>query len=126
MTRDKKSDDAFVINKSLQKVAEGSSIVFIGYLVSLLPAFIARLIIVRYWTESDYGVFSLAVVVLAICGIISTLGLTQGVSRSIAYARGKKEYTKIQEFLSASLWFSTLASILVGIVLFLFSEMISK
>jgi len=125
MIAKKGSDDAFVMNKSLQKVAKGSSIVFIGLLLGLLPAFIARLIIVRYWTESDYGVFSLAVVVLTICLIISTLGLTQGVSRNIAYARGKKEYTKIQEFISASIWFSTLASILVGIVLFLFSEMIS-
>jgi len=125
MTTDKKSNEGFVINESLQKVAKGSSIVFAALLLSLLPAFISRLIMVRYWTESEYGVFSLALVVLSICIVISTLGLPQGVSRSIAYARGKKEYTKIQEFLSASIWFSALASILVGIVLFLFSEMIS-
>ena len=117
MTTDKKLDDGFAINKSLQKVAKGSSIIFIGFLLGLLPAFVARLIIVRYWTESDYGVFSLALAILTICMVISNLGLNQGVSRSIAYSRGKKEYTKISDFISSSLWFSTLAGILVGLVL---------
>ena len=96
MTTDKKSDDGFATNESLQKIAKGSSIAFVGLLLSLLPAFIGRLIIVRYWTESDYGVFSLSLAVLTICVAISTLGLNQGVSRSIAYARGKKEYKKYQ------------------------------
>jgi len=126
MTTDKKSDDGFVINESLQKVAKGSSIVFIGLLVSLLPAFISRLIMVRYWTESDYGVFSLSFAILTICVTISTLGLIQGVSRSIAYARGKKEYKKIPNFISVSIWLSTLASIIVGSILFLFSDVIAE
>ena len=126
MTGDKKSDNTFVMNKSLQRMAKGSSIVLIGYLISLFPAFIARLAIVRYWTESDYGVFSLALAVLFICAIVSTLGLNQGISRNIAYASGKKEYKKISDFISASLWFSTFASILVGLLLFLFSEAISE
>jgi len=126
MTTDKKSDDGFAINESLQKVAKGSSIAFIGLLLGLLPAFIGRLIMVRYWTESDYGVFSLSLAILIICMSIGTLGLTQGVSRSIAYARGKKEYKKIPNFISASIWFSALASITVGSILFLLSEVIAE
>ena len=126
MTTDKKSDDGSVINESLQKVAKGSSIAFIGFLLGLLPAFIGRLIMVRYWTESDYGIFSLSIAILFICMSISTLGLTQGVSRNIAYARGKKEYKKIPNFISASIWLSTLASIIVGSILFLFSDIIAE
>lgn len=126
MVTDKKSDTGFVINESLQKVAKGSSIIFIGSIVSLLPAFIGRIIITRVWTRSDYGLFSLALAVLTICTVISTLGLIQGVSRNIAYVRGKKEYAKITDIISASIFVSFIASIIVGIVLFLSSEMISE
>ena len=125
MATDKKQDTSFIISESLQKVAKGSSIVFIGSLLSLLPAFLGRIIITRYWTKSDYGLYSLALAILTICAVISTLGLIQGVSRNIAYARGKKDYSKISSLISASIWFSFLVSIFVGIVLFLSSETIS-
>jgi O-antigen/teichoic acid export membrane protein len=114
------------INESLQKIAEGSSITFMGLILSLLPLLIIRLIIVRKWTESDYGVFSLAFSILTICCTISTLGLQQGLIRNIAYARGREEYEKIPVYISASIWFSLMASTIIGLLLFLFSENISK
>ena len=125
MATEKKEDTGFVISESLQKVAKGSSIVFIGSMFSLIPLFLARIIITRVWTKSDYGLYSLALAILSISMIISTLGLIQGVSRNIAYARGKKEYEKISSLISASIWFSLIAGVLIGSFLFLFSEQIS-
>ena len=128
MAIDKKSGsgDTYVINKSLQKVAKGAGIVFIGLLVSLFFGLIGRLLIARYWTQSDYGVFSLAIAVLSMCMVISTLGLRQGASRSIAYSVGKAKYKGLPGIISASIWFSIIASILLGSILFLLSESIAE
>ncbi len=125
MTVDLKSDNNQTPNHSLQKVAKGASLVFIGSLIAWFFAFISRLIIARYWTESDYGIFSIAYSILSICTIISTLGLKQGVIRNIAYSRGKKDYKKILGLISSSIYFSVIMSLLVGLVLFIFSEIIA-
>ena len=52
MATEKKEETGFVISESLQKVAKGSSIIFIGSMLSLIPLFLARIIITRVWTKS--------------------------------------------------------------------------
>ena len=111
-----------VFNSSLQKVAKGSAIVFVGSLLSSILIFVGRLIIIRYWSQSDYGVFSLALVILTIITIVASLGMKEGVIRSIAYNRGKKDYKKIPELISTSILLSIVTSIFLGIFLFFFSE----
>jgi len=118
--------DTSLINESLQKVAKGAGLVFIGTLLSLFLSFIGKVVIARYWAQSDYGVFSLSLVLLNICVIISTLGLREGVSRSIAYTRGKNENKKIPEIISISIYFSIISSIFLSLFLFLTSEIIAK
>lgn len=114
-------------NQSLQKITKGTGIIFIGSLVALFLAFTGRLVIARYWTESDYGIFSLALVVLNLCVIISSLGLQKGAtSRSVAYARGKNETEKIQGLVSASVLLALSASLVLCLTLFLTSEAIAE
>ena len=57
----------------------------------MLLGFVSRVIIVRYTTQTEYGIFSLALVLMSIFVTISTLGLQEGSTRYIAYFRGKKE-----------------------------------
>ena len=116
------NSDALV---SLQKVAKGSFILFIGITLNILLIFIGRLIILRYWTINDYGIYSLGVAILSILSILGSLGLRQGVIRSISYSRGKNQLNKIPELITISLFFSVTTSILVGVFLFLFSDLIA-
>lgn len=111
-----------VLNNSLHKVAKGSVIVYIGTLLSALLIFAGRLVIIRYWSQSDYGVFSLALVILTIITFVASLGMKEGVIRSIAYNRGKKNYKKIPELISTSILLSVITSILLGVLLFFLSE----
>ena len=113
------------VNQSLKKIAKGTCIVFIGSLAGVFLAFIGRLMIARYGTVSEYGVFCLALVILNICVVISSLGLQNGVTRSIAYARGKNENEKIQVFISVSIWLGLAASIILCFILFFASETIA-
>lgn len=114
-----------IANQSLQKIAKGAGIAVIGSLVGIFLTLIGRLIVAIYWTESDYGVFSLAFVVLNICAVIGTMGLQQGATRSIAFARGKNDAGRIQKLIPASIQFGLLASISLSIILFFTSDILA-
>ena len=115
-----------IVDGSLIKVAKRTVLVFIGTIVGLFFAFVGRLMVARYWTASDYGVFSLAFAILNICAIISAVGLQNGASRSIAYARGKNESEKIQGFISASIWLALAGGLIMCLILFLTSKAIAE
>ncbi|KYK20622.1 hypothetical protein AYK21_05790 [Thermoplasmatales archaeon SG8-52-2] len=112
-------------NSSLHKVAKGSIIVYLGSLMSAFLIFAGRLTIIRYWSQSEYGVFSLALVIITIISFIASLGMVEGTIRSIAYTRGRKDYKKIPELISSSVIISIISSILFGILIFFFSEFIA-
>ena len=114
-----------VLNDSLAKITKGAGIAFVGFLATLLFAFISRVLVARISTEADYGVFSLALVILNICAVIATLGFQQGVVRSIAYARGEGDAEKVQKLIPASVRFGLIASVFLGIVVFFTSDVIA-
>lgn len=120
------SQDKNNVNSSLHKVAKGSAIIYMGSLLSALLIFAGRLIIIHFWSKSDYGIFSLAFVVLTIISFTATLGMNTGAIRSIAYNRGKKDYKKIPELISSSVLISIIASIIFGALLFFLSEFMAN
>jgi O-antigen/teichoic acid export membrane protein len=114
-----------IVAQSLQKIAKGTGIVFTGTIIGMLLAFVSRVIIVRYTTQTEYGIFSLALVLMSIFVMISTLGLHSGVTRQIAYFRGKKDSKKVKGFVKASIQIALVASIFSSILLFFLSDIIS-
>ena len=126
MSIDDKPGDTPIFYDSLQKIAKGASIVFIGLLVSLVPIFLGKLIVIRYWTENEFGIFSLAFTILIIISTLSTLGLGFGVSLRIAYVRGKKEYKKIPDLIFTSILICLIVSISLSIITFLLSGIIAE
>jgi len=42
-----------IVNQSLQKIAKGTGIIFIGTIIVLLLGFVGRVIIVRYTTQIE-------------------------------------------------------------------------
>jgi O-antigen/teichoic acid export membrane protein len=73
-----------IVNQSLQKIAKGTGIVFIGTIIGMLLGFIGRVLLVRYITQTEYGIHCLALVVISIFVTISTHGLQEGSIRYIA------------------------------------------
>jgi O-antigen/teichoic acid export membrane protein len=113
------------LNDSLVKITKGAGIALVGYLAALLLGFIGRPMVARYGTEADYGVFSLALAILNICAVIATLGLQQGATRSIAYARGGNDSERVQKLIPASVQFGLIAGISLGIIVFLTSDILA-
>lgn len=114
-----------IADESLRKIGRGTIIALAGIAAGLLFGFIARIIIARYGTQSDYGVFSLALVVVNILALIAILGLESGTPRYVAFFRAKSETGKVQATISASVLLSALASILLGLALFFGSGLVA-
>ncbi len=114
-----------IVNQSLQKIAKGTAIVFFSSMISMLFAFGGRVLMARFFSQSEFGIFSLALVILNIAVIISTLGFQQGTTRQIAYYRGKADEAKVQGVISSSLKIAILASIVLALVLFFSSNIVS-
>ncbi len=112
-------------DQSLKRIAKGTSIAFIGLLIGLFSAFFSRLMVARYGTEAEYGIFSLALVILNICAVIGTLGLQEGASRTIAYARGKKDSEKVKIVVSVATQIGFLSSMMLCIIVFFTSDFIA-
>lgn len=114
-----------IVNQSLQKIAKGTGIILVGTIVGLFFGFVGRIILVRYTTQTEYGIYSLALVVINIAVVISTLGLATGLTRCIAYFRGKKEEGKVRGVISSSIKIALIASISLAIISFFASDFIS-
>ena len=114
-----------IVNQSLQKIAKGTGIVFVGTIIGMLLGFVSRVIIVRYITQSEYGIYSLALVLMSIFVTVSTLGLQEGSTRYIAYFRGKGEEGKVKGVISTSIKIASVASIIFSSILFLLADLIS-
>ena len=126
MKEEKNLSKSDIYNKSLNKIVTGTGFVSIGFLISYFFIFASSILIARRWTENEIGIYSLAYSLFEIFMIICTLGLIQGLVRSIAHARGKKELQKIPVFILSSIFYSFITSILISIILFILSDYISN
>src|SRR3989344_7620107 len=80
---------------SLKLVAKSSMIVFVGIVLAKILSYVYRVIIARNYGAESYGLFSLAVMISGLIGILAYFGLNDGLLRYISIFRGKKEYNKI-------------------------------
>jgi len=109
----------------LQQIARGMGIGAIGMYLGLLLQFFARLIIARYGLEANYGLFSLALVVLNFAMVLSCLGLQDGVARYIAFHRGRADESEIGKTIASTLQVSIVTGCITGVLLFFFAQVIA-
>ena len=114
-----------IVNESLRKIAKGTMIVFIGTIVGLLLGFVSRILLIRFTTQSEYGIYCLALTVVSIFVTISTLGLGEGSTRYIAYFRGKREEGNVRGVISSTIKIALAASAVLAAISFFISDFIS-
>ncbi len=117
---------AEIVNESLFKVAKGATIVLLGTFIGMLLTFIGKVIIIRYITQSEYGILSLALVLLNIFVIVSAMGVQEGSTRYIAHFRAKGDRSKVKGVIVSSIQITLLSSVFLAILLFLASDFISN
>lgn len=114
-----------IANQFLFKTAKGAALVFIGTSIGMLLGFVSRVMVARYVTQSEFGIYSLAFVLLNVFATLSTLGLDPGAARQVAFYRGKEDESKVRGVVLSSVEIAAISSIFFSIVLFLTSDLIS-
>ena len=112
-------------SKALQKIAKGTTIVFVGTIISMFFGFLTLIIIARTFSKAEYGVFSLTLTVINIVLIIVTLGFPNSLPREVAFYK-EKDPSKINRLISTVLIIVILSSILLMILLILEAENIAR
>jgi O-antigen/teichoic acid export membrane protein len=115
-----------VNDSSVLKVTQGTIILFFGLMFGMLFSFISRFLFARFFTISDYGIFSLGTTIVSVFATIGTLGLAGGATRQIAYYVGKDETDKVHLVILWSFVIATLVSIIVATIIFLSSGFIAQ
>ncbi|MFH1332019.1 MAG: flippase [archaeon] len=112
------------VDGSLKTVVLGAGIFFIGMLFSKFFNYFFRLITARLGTES-YGIIALSLSFVSVLSVVATLGLNNGVLRYIPFFHSKNEDRKVKGVILFSLKVSLIAGLFLGLLLFVFSDLIS-
>jgi len=121
----RQSIDLSPVSESLQRVVKGTAIIFIGNMLGMILAFVARILIARHFTQNEYGIFSLAFTILSISAVIGSMGLQRGAPRQIAYYLGKGKQENVSSTVAWSLVFGLITGIIMFIIIFLSSDFLS-
>jgi len=113
------------VSHTLQKIARGTGMVFVGTVISMFFGFLSRILIARYFSIDEYGVFNLALTIFSIAIIVATLGFPNSLPREVVFYR-EKDPSKIDKLISTALIIVMLNSILLMIFLILETKNIAQ
>ena len=113
------------MDQSLLKIAKGGVLILIGIIIGMILDLVARVIIVRYITQNEYGIYSLSLVLFNAFALISILGLETGAPRQIGLYRGKGDRPKTEGTVLSSLQIAVISGICFSLILFFTSDVIS-
>ncbi|KXA89861.1 hypothetical protein AKJ57_04790 [candidate division MSBL1 archaeon SCGC-AAA259A05] len=113
------------IDDVLGKVVKGAGFILIGTVIGLAVSFVAKIVIIRYITQSQYGIYQQAITVISIFTTVAGLGLRGGVTRQISYYREKNK-SKVGSLIGSSLTLGLISSVLVSICIYIFADPIAQ
>ncbi|MFB6167184.1 MAG: oligosaccharide flippase family protein [Candidatus Nanohaloarchaea archaeon] len=112
-------------DESLKTLAKGTSILFIGTVLSKAMMYLYRILVARYLGPADYGLLNLGLAVFWISVTFSNLGIGGGIQRRVTHYLGRGEEEKIPAVLRSSLALSLPWSLVVSAAVFLGADMIA-
>ena len=108
--------------KYLKELAHGAGFTFIFGLIGFGLMFLFKLIAARYYGPDDFGLFSLSETILGICVLFAGMGISAGITRYYSTYDHNKNNSLLQGYLRFVLIVPVTLSLLVTILLFIFSN----
>lgn len=115
-----------IINNSLKTAVKGSALVFFGMVSSILLWFSTKILIARYTTKEEFGLYSLSVAIVGIFSIIAMLGLHEGIARYVSIYIGEGRRSKAEAIAGNALIISFFSSLFLFSLLFFSAGILSK
>ena len=110
---------------ALKKIAKGAGIIFVSTILIYVFVFVYRIIAARYLEPSGYGLLSLSITILKLSTVMAMLGLQFGVGKFVGFYMARKDISRTKGILVSSLFFPLIASIVVAVIIYLYSGQIS-
>jgi O-antigen/teichoic acid export membrane protein len=110
----------------IKKAAKGGGIAFVGNVIDKGLRFPLEILLARVLGAGGYGSYSLGYGLTMIGSKISMMGLSSGVVRFAALYKGVGDTERVKGTLSSAFVISTLSSIAIGGLMFLFARPLSK
>jgi O-antigen/teichoic acid export membrane protein len=82
-------------DKATKRQLRGSSLLLAGRILSLGVNFVTQVLIVRYLSKNDFGIFAYGLSMVALGEAIATVGLDKGISRFLPIYDERKQYAKL-------------------------------
>lgn len=113
------------LSSSLNLLVKSAFVVFFGVALSKILTYAYRIIIARYFGPETYGLFVISLMIIGWFTLAAIFGLTSGITRYVAYYRGKNETSKISYLFKSTLSFFLITGLLSGTILFFLSDYIA-
>jgi O-antigen/teichoic acid export membrane protein len=114
-----------ILSSSLKKAVKGTALLSVGSTIKLPLAFIIKVLIVRYTTKAEFGIYSLAIAVVSILSFVSIFGLRMGSPRYISVLKGRGEQKKMKEVITSSLHIGIVGGLSSFLILYFAASFIS-
>ena len=101
-----------------KKHLRGSSLLFVGRLISMAANFLIQILIVRYLSKNDYGAFAYGLSIVSLGTQVILLGLDKTVTRFVPIYQEQQSYNKV--FGTLLLMAGTIASLGLSLILLLY------
>ncbi len=115
-----------IINSSLKTAVKGTSLVFAGMVSSILLWFATKVLIIRYTTKEELGLYSIVVAAAGILSVCACLGIQEGVSRYISVFWGEDRKDDADSMARSAVRSGILSGIFFFLVLFSASGIIAR
>jgi len=105
--------------------AKGSFLLFIGNASSTIILAIGAIIIARLLGPENYGMYTIALIAPSFFIALSDIGISPALTRFIARLRAEEKYREVSGLIRIGLSFKSLFSLLLALVLLVFSDKIA-
>lgn len=114
------------LDSNLKKVAKGTGIIFFGEVIGTIFGLISMILVARFYSTGEYGLYSLGLFIISFFLRVSSLGVFEGCPRYISYYRGKADEGKVKGIITSSLTITGISSTIIAILLFFLSDFIAN
>ncbi len=114
-----------MINRELTDITKKSGIVFIGRVIATIFGFFFSLAAARLMGADVYGKLMYVTVIITMLSLVTKLGLTQGLVQYVSKLTDKAKKEERNSIITFSFLIVFIFSIILSIILFIFSEFIA-
>jgi len=113
------------LDSNLKTSLKSTGLLLGGTIFDTILGLICTILIARFFSVGEYGIYSLTVFLIVFFYGISGLGIFEANSRFISFYRGKNDYKKVQGVIKTSFVLVGISSTLIAITLFFLSDFIA-